>query len=157
MADPDPDKSRKRIAQLVRMLSTGGGERRNAFAALERAMASAGVTWTDIGDCVEHDADGKYTDTEMQELAQAARAEGVDAGIRIGMARGSNGGGNGHLVLPEFPEMADYCHRHRADLEPKHHDFVDRIPIRARGWRSLSRKEQGYLASLYIQLGGKTG
>ena len=52
--------------------------------------------------------DGKYTETEMQELAQAARAEGIEAGIKIGMTRASNGSGNtnGHLTLPSPAEMA---------------------------------------------------
>ena len=42
----------------------------------------------------------------MQEFAQAARAEGVEAGIKIGMARASNGSGNanGHLTLPKPSE-----------------------------------------------------
>ena len=46
-------------------------------------MASTGptsATSIESGD----DGDGKYTEAEMQEFAQAARAEGVEAGIRIG-------------------------------------------------------------------------
>ena len=60
-------------------------------------MQSEGVNWTDIGDVIAGggDDDGKYTETEMQEVAQAARAEGVEAGIKMGMARASNGSGNG--------------------------------------------------------------
>ena len=34
----DLGQNKKRIAQLLRMLSSTGGERRNAFAALERAI-----------------------------------------------------------------------------------------------------------------------
>ena len=45
----------------------------------------------------------------MQEFAQAARAEGVETGIKMGMARASNGG-NGQLTLPKPSEMAQYCH-----------------------------------------------
>ena len=47
----------------------------------------------------EHD-EGKYAESEMQEFAQASRAEGIEAGIRMGMARVSNGSGNGHPTLP---------------------------------------------------------
>ena len=52
MADLGPNK--KRIAQLVRILGSSGGERRNAFAALERVMRSEEISWTDIGDAIEH-------------------------------------------------------------------------------------------------------
>ena len=104
----DLGSNRKRIAQLMRMLGSSGGERRNAFAALERLMQSEGITWSDLGNAIEHsidgnaDCEGKYTETEMQEFAQASRAEGVEAGIRIGMARvQTQRQGNGHIVLPE--------------------------------------------------------
>ena len=150
MADPN----KKRIAQLFRMLGSSGGERRNAFAALERSMQSEGVSWTDIGDALERGSEGKFSEAELQEYGQALRAEGVEAGIKIGQARKSNGSANGHSMLPENSEMADYCRRHRDDLEPKHHSFVDRMPTRTRSRRPLSPKEKGYLASLYIQLGG---
>jgi hypothetical protein len=81
VADLGPNK--KRIAQLFRMLGSSGGERRNAFAALERSMQSEGVSWTDIGDAIERDATpkppdpNKYTESELQEVAQAAREQGV--------------------------------------------------------------------------------
>ena len=68
MTDLGPNK--KKIAQLIRMLSSSGGERRNAFAALERTMQSEGIGWSDIGNWVEHDGaecnDGKYTEAELQ-------------------------------------------------------------------------------------------
>lgn len=111
VADLGPNK--KRIAQLFRMLGSSGGERRNAFAALERVMRSEEISWTDIGDAIEHGGDeGKFTESELQEYGQALRQEGVEAGIKIGMARGGNGGGNGngHLSLPKPVEMAEYCH-----------------------------------------------
>jgi hypothetical protein len=153
VADLGPN--RKRIAQLFRMLGSSGGERRNAFTLLERVMHSEGVSWTDIGDAIEHDGDGKYTETEMQEFAQALRAEGVEAGIRIGLARAGNGGGDG-LTLPKPFEMAEYCHERPGQLkDDKQRDFVaDMYLITQRGTR-LSLGRLGYLASIYIQLGGR--
>jgi hypothetical protein len=122
MADLGPNKKRKRIAQLLRMLSSSGGERRNAFATLERIMRSEGVSWSDIGNAIERDVEptpdnGRYTESEMQEFAQAARAEGVDAGIKIGLARARNGSGNGHMTLPKPAEMAEYCHERLSRLK----------------------------------------
>ena len=63
-------------------------------------MQSAGVSWSDIGNWIEHGSEhdeGKYTESELQEYGQALRAEGVEAGIKVGMARKSNGGAG---VLP---------------------------------------------------------
>ena len=140
------------------MLGSKGGEKRNAYAALEHAMRSEGINWSDIGNWIEQSEidEGKYTEADLQGFGQAMRAEGVETGIKIGMARAGNGGANGHFVLPKDSEMADYCRSHRDDLEPKHHSFVDKMPTRARSWRPLSLKEKGYLVSLYIKHGGKT-
>jgi hypothetical protein len=157
VADLGPNK--KRIAQLMRMLSSSGGERRNAFAALERIMRSEGISWTDVGNWVEHDAvqdNGKYTEAEMQEFAQAARAEGVEAGIKIGMTRASNGGGNGHLTLPQPFEMAEYCHERPSRLkDDAQRDFINEMYAKTQRGINLQRGTLGYLASIYIKLGGR--
>ena len=59
----------------------------------------------------------------MQEFAQASRAEGVEAGIKIGMARASRS--NGHIVLPEPSEMAEYCHARLGRLkDDKQREFI---------------------------------
>ena len=78
-------------------------------------MQGAGVTWSDIGNWIEHGNehdDGKYTENELQEYGQALRAEGVEAGIKIGMARKSNDGAG---VLPSTAAMAEYCHQRPID------------------------------------------
>jgi hypothetical protein len=126
------------------MLGSSGGERRNAFAALERIMQNEGITWSDIGNAIEQD-DGKYTEEEMLEMLAAVRAEE--------QARAPQR--NGHFVLPDDAEMADFVHARCGRLEPKHHEFANKMPGRTRGLRPLSLKEKGYLTSLYIQLGGR--
>jgi hypothetical protein len=156
VADLGPNK--KRIAQLLRMLGSSGGERRNAFAALERVMHSEGISWSDVGNWIEHGGvqdDGKYTEAEMQEFAQVARTEGVEAGIKIGMTRANNRGGNSHLTLPKPFAMAEYCHDRLGRLkDDKQRDFVnDMLAITRRGV-NLSPRRLGYLASIYIQIGG---
>jgi hypothetical protein len=159
VADLGPNK--KRIAQLFRMLGSNGGERRNAFAALERAMQSEGVTWTDIGDVIEHGSEcdeGKYTESELQEYGQALRAEGVEAGIKIGEGRAHNGNGNGHLMLPSPTEMADFCYTRWGQLkDDKQRKFIGEMVIATRCLRPrLALGSLGYLASIYIKHGGKT-
>src|SRR5262245_33145436 len=145
----------KRIAKLLRMLGSSGNERRNAFAALERTMQNEGISWSDIGNAIEHDG-GKYTEDELQEYGQALRAEGVEAGIKIGASRASNG--NGHLALPKPSEMAAYCHDRSSRLkDDKQRDFVNDMLVITRRGASLSPGRLGYLASIYIQIGGRVG
>jgi hypothetical protein len=158
----DLGSNKKRIAQLIRMLGSSGGERKNAWGLLERSMQSARVSWTDIGDLIEQGGDdGRYTEAEMQEFAQAARAEGVEAGIKIGAARTHNGNGNGHLTLPSPAEMADFCQARRGQLKDnKQREFIDEMVVKTRFPMLLRNRLMpgtlGYLVSLYIKHGGKT-
>ena len=148
----------KQIAKFVRMLGSTGGDRRNAFAALERFMRSHGISWSDIGNAIEqHSADGKYSEAEMKELAQAVREEAVETGIKIGLARAqTQQQGNGHIVLPEPAEMARYCHERLGRLkDDKQRDFIDDMYVITRGAGGLSLGRLGYLASIYIQIGGR--
>jgi hypothetical protein len=148
--------NRKRVAQLFRMLGSSDGERRAAFAALERTMRANNVTWSDIGNDIERD-DGKYTEAEMQEFAQAARAEGIEAGIKIGMTRANSNGGNGGLTLPRPCDMAEFCHQRLGQLkDDKQRDFVSDIYVITQRGKDLSLGRLGYLASIYIQNGGRT-
>ena len=121
-------------------------------------MHSEGVTWTDIGDIMASGGDeGKYSESEMHEFAQAARAEGVETGIKIGLARASTGSGTGHLTLPRPLEMAQYCHERLHRLKDnKQRDFVNDMLVIVQRGISLSPGRLGYLASIYIQIGGKT-
>ena len=118
-------------------------------------MQSEGIGWSDIGNLVESALKSKYTEDELQEFGQAMRAEGVEAGIKIGMARG-NGSGNGHLTLPNPAEMAEYCRDRLGQLkDDKQREFVNDMLVIAQRGRTLSRGRLGYLASIYIQIGGK--
>jgi hypothetical protein len=153
----DLSDNQRRIAQLFRMLGSTGGERRNAFAALERAMQSEGISWSDIGNTIERGfagGDGKYSEAELCEYGQALRAEGVEAGIKIGLARAGNGGGNGHLTLPPPVEMAQHCHERLGRLRnDNERDFISKA--HGRRGRTRSLRELGWLVSLYIQTGGR--
>jgi hypothetical protein len=145
---------RERIAQLVRLLgATERGERASAWRALERTMESVDVTWSDLGNWIEH-GDGKYTEDEMLEMVAAIRKEGVEEGIKIGKARTPKH--NGHIVLPEPSVMAEYCHerpnRLKDDAQRK---FINQMYASTVQGINPPRGPLGYLASLYIKLGGK--
>ena len=160
------DPNRKRIADLIRMLGSDNvGERRNAWTLLEHSMQTKGVSWTDIGDTFEGGGgDGKYTEAEMQELALASRAEGVEEGIKIGMVRAANGSGNanGHLTLPSPAEMAEFCQaRQRMLKDDAQREFIDEMVVKTHNQmfphnHRLKPGTLGYLVSLYIKHGGKT-
>jgi hypothetical protein len=154
VADLDP---MTRIAQFARMLGSTGGERRNAFTALERFMHSHGISWSDIGNAIERNTDGKYTEDEMQQFALAVRKEGIEEGIKIGIVRGqAQQHSNGHIVLPEPSEMAEYCHERLSRLkDDKQRDFISDMYVITRRGRGLSLGRLGYLASIYIQIGGR--
>jgi hypothetical protein len=156
VADLGPNK--KRIAKLIRMLGSSGGERRSAFAALERTMQSEGVTWTDIGDVIEHGGErdeSKYSESELQEYGQAIRAEGVEAGIKIGEARKGNGS-NGAGTLPSTKIMAEYCHERLARLKSDwQRTFVADIFVITQGTMHLSSSRLANLAKIYIEIGGR--
>ena len=152
---PDLGPNKKRIAQFFRMLgSNNDGERKAAWRALVRVMQNDGVDWTDIGDVIQNrgEDDGKYTETEMCEAAQAARAEGVDEGIKLGMARASTNGGNGQIMLPKASEMAQYCHDRLHRLkDDKQRDFVSDMCVVTQRRTNLSKGQLAWLASIYIQ------
>ena len=120
---------------------------------VERALESVGASWTDLGDWIEHGGErdeGKYTEAELQEFAQARRAEGVEAGIKIGMSRASNGRGNGHLTLPKPSEMAEYCRERPGRLkDDTQREFVDDMYANTR--RGIS------LGQLAIAVGSTSG
>jgi len=146
------------VAMIARQFSAHErGVRAAAWRGLESTMQSQGITWVDVGDWIERGADGKYTEDEMREFAQAVRAEGVEEGIKIGMARGqAQQHSNGHIVLPEASEMAEYCHERLGRLkDDKQRDFVSDMYVITRRRTSLSLGRLGYLASIYIQIGGR--
>jgi hypothetical protein len=153
---------REMIAKLVRQLGASErGPRANAFSAIEGTLKGADLNWSDVGNWIEEGErdNGKFTEIEMQEYAQIARAEGVEAGIKIGQARAGNGhgSGNGRITLPNPQEMAGYCHERLPRLrDDKQREFItDMFLLTRQGSRGLSLNRLGYLASIYIQIGGR--
>ena len=161
MADVLPKKPttpRGRIAQCIRHLGAAErGVKVVAWGVLVRTMESDGSTFNDIGNWVD-DSERTYSEDELQEYAQIAREKGVEAGIKIGMARAaSNGCSNGHLSLPKPAEMAEFCHARLSQLkDDKQREFVTEMLLITRRGLSPQRGSLGYLASIYIKHGGKT-
>jgi hypothetical protein len=129
-----------RLAKCIRLF--GSAERANARIMTERALASVGASWTDLGDWIEN----SFSEDEMLEMVATVRKEEH--------ARAPQS--NGHIVLPEASEMAEYCHERLNRLKDnKQRDFVSEMYVITRRRMSLSLGRLGYLASIYIQIGGR--
>ena len=141
---------RERVAQLVRVFgATERGERVSAWLALERTMKSEGISWSDVGNWIEHGGELKLTEEELHEIYEAA----VQEATKRVQAQQSNG----HITLPEPSEMAEYCHERLGRLkDDKQRDFVSDMYVITRRGMNLSPGRLGYLASIYIQIGGRT-
>ena len=101
MADLAPIKDR--LAKCIRLF--GSAERANARTMTERALASVGANWTDPGDWIEN----SFSEEEILEAVDVVRKEERQR------AQQNVPQSNGHIVLPEPSEMAQYCH---ARLQP---------------------------------------
>lgn len=112
-----------------------------------RALASVGASWTDLGDWIEH----SYSEEEMLQAVEAIRKEEHQRAQQT-VARS-----NGHLVLPEPSEMAEYCHQRPNRLkDDAQREFINEMYVKTRRGINLKLGTLGYLASIYIKLGGRT-
>lgn len=146
MADLAPVKDR--LAKCIRLF--GSAERANARIMTERALASVDASWTDLGDWIAN----SYSEDEMQQFETAIRKE------ERARAPQSAPQSNGHMVLPSPAEMADFCEARRAQLkDDKQRKFIDEMVFATRHQMLLRYRlklgQLGYLASIYIQHGGK--
>src|SRR5262245_38781699 len=134
MADLAPVK--ERLAKCIRLF--GSVERANARTMTERTLASVGASWTDLGDWIER----SYSEDELREFEAVIRKQ----------ERARAPQGNGHIVLPDACEMAEYCHARLSRLkDDKQRNFVSDIYVITQRGMNLSLGRLGYLASIYIQ------
>jgi hypothetical protein len=134
---------KEKLAKCIRLF--GAAERANARTMTERTLASVGANWTDLGDWIEH----SFSEDEMHEIVDVIRKEERARAPQAPQI-------NGHFVLPEVLEMAQYCHDRSGLLkDDNQRDFVDDMYHRAQRGMQPKRGPLGYLASLYIKLGGR--
>jgi hypothetical protein len=98
----------------------------------ERALESIGASWTDLGDWIEH----SYSEDEMLEMVAAIRKE----------ERACAPQSNGHIMLPEASEMAQYCRERLNRLkDDKQRNFVADMYVITRREMNLSLGRLGIL------------
>jgi hypothetical protein len=109
-----------------------------------RLLQNEGLAWTDARNLVEF---GDLTEDEIREIFDAATKEAIK---RVQEQQNSD-----QIILPPPLEMAEFC-RQRSDQlkDDKQRDFVGDMLLFARRGINLSRARLGYLASIYIQIGG---
>jgi hypothetical protein len=141
---------RARVAQLVRQFGAPErGVRANTWRALEQTMKSVGISWSDVGNWIES-GDG-YTEEEMLEIVAIVRKE------EQARAQAHAPQSNGHFAtLPEPLEMVEFCRRQPHRLkDDAQRTFIDEMYASTQQGRNPPRGPLGYLASIYIKLGGR--
>lgn len=144
------------------MLGSSGGERRNAFTALERVMQSEDVSRTDIGDVIEFERDdGRYTEAKCRNLPRPPAPKGSRRGSRSACrARVTEAAIVTSRCRRQW-KWPDFCHTRRGQLkDDNQRKFIDDMVVATRHQMFLRYRltpgRLGYLASIYIQNGGKT-
>jgi hypothetical protein len=134
---------KEKIALIMRQFSAPErGVRAAAWRGIEDTMQSHGITWVDVGDWIEH----SYSEDEMHQIVEAIRKE----------ERARAPQGNGHIVLPEASEMAEYCHERLGRLRNDwQRDFIADIYAITRRRVGLSLPRLANLAKIYIEIGGR--
>ena len=156
---PDLGPNKKRIAQLFRMLGSSGGERRNAWHALVREMQKAGVNWTDIGDVIEPAAATTTANIPRPKCASLPRRPAQKES-----RQGSRWAWRAQAMERQWAAHAAEAFwrwRNTATTgfsqlkDDKQRDFVSDMCVVTQRRTSLSQGQLAYLASIYIQIGGK--
>jgi hypothetical protein len=146
-----------RIANLFRQMLSSNypGEVFNAASAMNKLLASEGLTFHDIANVIEscngEIEERKYSDAD----AAIIFARGVDKG-RVEEARARAAppefyDEDGH---PRWNEIALFCQKNRERLRGEWElDFIDDMAGKTL-WREPSEKQAKHLLAIFIRLGG---
>jgi hypothetical protein len=145
---------RSKLAKVVAMLSSDNiGVRRNAWRALENLLDGAGCSFVDVAKLIEPDdanknseqIDGKYSETELQEIYQAAYLEGQQS---VQPAQP-------HQI--DWPKIADAFVKYIDDLNDREREFVVSVIARIRVNYPLSEKQEKWAKDIFVKLGRRYG
>jgi hypothetical protein len=152
MISDDPDIA-KRIADLVRRLaSSHDGEVVATVRALQRTLEANGLDIHAIADPLEA-VNGKHIPEEqMQKVWDAAYARGVQdtENREHGLDDFISTDGK-----PTWQAVALFLQRNKHRLNPRVHEFVDKMAAQTVWDEEPSERQHKFLHSLFFQLGGK--
>jgi hypothetical protein len=140
-----------KLKPLIRLLSSDqDGEVLNAARALNRLLKANGSDIHAIADGIGQ-ANGKLTEPEMRKLYDA----GYSAGLQAAEAK-FHGDDDFRDIdgMPPWDKIARWCQHHSHRLRDTERQFVNDMAARA-VWRSLTPKQEKWLRSIFLRLGGK--
>jgi hypothetical protein len=138
-----------RLGNFIRLLSSDrDGEVVAAARALIRTLHSAGA---DIHVLAERIEKPGLTQAEMQKIFDA----GYHVGLRVAEAK-FHGDDDFRDIdgIPPWDKVARWCQHHSDRLRANERKFVNDMAARA-VWRALTPKQEKWLRSIFLKLGGK--
>jgi len=154
------DRHGSKLGNIIRrLMSDSQGEALAALRAAARLLESHRLSFLDLADHVENangsglsDADKQKIRSEIENARAIGYAEGVKAAESKQHGTGAFRNTDGAL---DWKEVALYCQRQKHRLNPKHHDFIDKVASQTVYDREPTQPMHKYLKSLFYQLGGK--
>ena len=147
----------EKIASVLRLLdSDKPGEIVASVYALKRLLLAIGTDFDGLARGFEKilssNGNGAITQAEMNKAISDAYAAGVqDAENKF------HGASDFHSTdgKPAWEAVALFLQRNKHRLDPKHHDFIDKVAAQTVWGREPTEKMHKYLHSLFFRLGGK--
>src|SRR5215831_7061378 len=129
------DRHGSRLGDIIRRLTSDSqGEALAALCAMARLLESHRLSFLDLADHVENGSGGLSEDdkkkirSEIENARAIGYAEGVKAAESKQHGTGAFRNTDGAL---DWKEVALYCQRQKHRLNPKHHDFIDKVASQA--------------------------
>src|SRR5215831_18631292 len=139
-----------RIAAVVRLFaSNSDGDKIAAVYALERVLMGAGTDFNGLAHGIENLGKSTVVPDEIKKKIWDAAVQYTENRLHGADEFRSTDG------KPDWQSVALYCQRSKHRLDPKHHDFIDKVAAQTVYGREPTEKMHKYLKSLFYQLGGK--
>lgn len=149
-----------KLGSLIRLLASDvPGEVVATASAIKRMLKKLGGDFHTLADLVEH-ANGhsngaNISEEDMKRLHDAGYVSGFEAGLKHAAAeqRKDNGFTNTDGTVC-WRDIAAFCQKHRQRLQDRERKFVDDMAEQTRFRNDLTEKQQSWLRSIYLRLGG---
>jgi len=140
----------ERIAAVVRLFSSNkDGDKLAAVYALERVLMGAGTDFNGLAHGIENLGKSTVVPDEIKKKIWDAAVQYTENRLHGADEFRSTDG------KPTWQSVALYCQRSKHRLDPKHHDFIDKVAAQTVYGREPTEKMHKYLFSLFLRLGGR--
>jgi hypothetical protein len=143
----------RKVGSLIRLLSSpNDGEVLGAARGLIRTLESAGFDIHALATHVEKANGSDLSEAQMKKLFDAGYAAGVQAAENRQHGSDDFRGTDGK---PTWEAVALFLQRNKHRLDPKHHEFIDKVAAQTVWGDEPTERMHKYLHSLFYKLGGK--